>query len=506
MTCPRLLLALALATPACQSVPPPPDASATADALGDAGGSPGQAPASLENHRELEARMLGRKLGDIVVDRERLADGGERWHTKTSFTLALDDPGESAKHTETEETSEYGPDRKFIRGTERTREGDVEESTEIERVGDELVVHVKGPAHDRVQRFRVPDDYDSDLRVIDRLRREVQDGAKLPHGTTYSSFDDDAMRFETVRVTLLGRKRVGLGTIEIDAWEIEEIDGEGERTVAILDDGGMPIRLEMGVFTAALAGTDLGTSDAPQAKLSSYLEVDGHIDASADELAITVEVADDDPKARPIFRDNAYQHATRGTAGRYELVLHSVRGDKLPARTLPLAALPADVKPHLEPTPTSQSDEAHIVERAKSIVGTRTDARETAVAIVDWVHEHLGKKDGTRGAATAVETLDAGFGDCTEHAALTVALLRAAGLPARNAAGIVLVPGFFGSEAGYHAWVEVWLGDWVVMDPALGPTRAGPHYILLGHEEPGMSSGGAELARLIGRTKIRVRK
>lgn len=459
----------------------------------------------LENHRELEARMLGRKLGDIVVDREKLPDGGERWRTQVSMTLALDDPGESAKHTESLEIVEYDAGRNFVRGSEVTREGDVEESTEIHRDGDELVVRIKGPSHDKESRFAIPKDFDSDVRVFERLRREVDAGAALPHGTSYSSFDDDALRWETNRVTLLARKRIDVGGITFDAWELEEIDGDGERTIALMDDGGMPIRIEVGVFVAAISGSDLFGTAAADTKLSSYLEVDGSIDASADELEIAVEVAGDDPKSPSIFHDSAYQSVKRGKDGHYQLTLHSVRGTNLGARTLPLQGLPADVKSRLEPTPISQSDDEHIVAQAKQIVGARTDAREAAVAIVDWVHEHLGKRDGTRGAATAVEVLGAGFGDCTEHAALAVALLRAAGLPARNAAGIVLVPGFFGSEAGYHAWVEVWLGEWVVMDPALGPTRAGPHYILLGHEEPGMSSGGAELARLIGRTKIRVK-
>ncbi|MBC8070199.1 MAG: hypothetical protein IAG13_17835, partial [Deltaproteobacteria bacterium] len=347
--------------------------------------------AAFDNHRELEARMLGRKLGDIVVDRERLENGGERWHTTVSFTLALDDPGESAKHTETVEIAEYGPDRAFVRGSEITREGGVEESTEIERKGDELVVRVKGPAHDREQRFAIPAGFDSDVAVFERLRDQVDAGAALPHGTTYSSFDEDAMRFEENRVTLVARTKAMVGGREVDAWELEEIDGEGERTKAILDDSGMPIRIEVGVFTAALVGSEAAaTTDV---KLSSYLEVDGKIDARADELRIDVAVTGDDANDRPIFRDNAYQSVVRTKAG-YTLTLHAVRGTGLPAHSLPLADLPAEVAPHLEPTPMSQSGDLAIARHAAQIVGKRTDAREAAVAIVDWVHRNLGKKDG----------------------------------------------------------------------------------------------------------------
>jgi transglutaminase-like putative cysteine protease len=120
------------------------------------------------------------------------------------------------------------------------------------------------------------------------------------------------------------------------------------------------------------------------------------------------------------------------------------------------------------------------------------------------VFQKLDKRDGARGAASAVETLKAKAGDCTEHTALTVALARAAGIPARAAGGIVLIPGPK-SQAGYHAWPELWLGEWVVMDPALGELDTGPRYILLGYDEPGEARGEAKLVRLLGRAAIRMR-
>ncbi|MFX1475885.1 MAG: transglutaminase-like domain-containing protein, partial [Promethearchaeota archaeon] len=62
------------------------------------------------------------------------------------------------------------------------------------------------------------------------------------------------------------------------------------------------------------------------------------------------------------------------------------------------------------------------------------------------------------GAAYAIANK---IGDCTEYAALTAALCRANGIPARLQAGF----GYGGGVWERHAWTEVWLqGFWVPVD------------------------------------------
>jgi len=493
------VLAVALSL-GCDRAPLPPDEVAvpTSPAVDE----PAATPAAV-TQRQLHATVLGRPFGTIDVKREPLDGGGEKWTTQTRMTLALDDPGESAKTIDTIDVSEYAPGHVFVRGREESTEDGVVETVATEVRGDSLFVKVTGPAHDRSHTIAIPADYSGEMIMFDKLRAEVAAGATLPRKATYSSFDDDALAFESTTLTLVERTKVVVAGTPIDGWKVESRDNTNdERVIAVLDDTGMPLRLEVGVFIATAGEPDAGSGkDAP--KLSSYLTVEGRVPSNADTLTLKVTVTGDDPTDTAIFRDGPYQKVTRD-GGVYTLALAAVRGDALAKASLPLGEIPQDVRKFLEPTPTSQSDHADVAARAKAIVGSSTDARTAAVAITQWVHDNLGKKDGTRGAATAVETLEAGFGDCTEHAALTVAMLRAAGLPARNAGGIVLVPGFFSSDAGYHAWVEVWIGDWVALDPALGRMRVGAHYMLLGYSEPGMSSGSAGLSRLIGRTQLAV--
>ena len=58
--------------------------------------------------------------------------------------------------------------------------------------------------------------------------------------------------------------------------KVESRDGEDERTIAVLDADGMPLRIEVGIFIAQVGGPAAApTGDAP--KLSSYLDVQGRV-------------------------------------------------------------------------------------------------------------------------------------------------------------------------------------------------------------------------------------
>jgi len=114
----------------------------------------------------------------------------------------------------------------------------------------------------------------------------------------------------------------------------------------------------------------------------------------------------------------------------------------------------------LAPTPFLQSTHPRLVAQAQQILGAEHDAVRAARRLLDWTYTALDKVP-TVGLPTALEALESKKGDCNEHAVLFTALARAAGLPARVAAGVVYLDGAF----YYHAWSEVWLGQWVAADP-----------------------------------------
>jgi transglutaminase-like putative cysteine protease len=120
------------------------------------------------------------------------------------------------------------------------------------------------------------------------------------------------------------------------------------------------------------------------------------------------------------------------------------------------------------PTPlttvTGEISDAAIAE----ISGLSPDT--AAEAISARVHDHVTYMPGATGVRTnAQEAWDKGQGVCQDMAQLTVAVMRAAGLPARYVSGYLhpdpkAEPGQT-SVGQSHAWVEYWAGDWTPLDP-----------------------------------------
>jgi len=107
------------------------------------------------------------------------------------------------------------------------------------------------------------------------------------------------------------------------------------------------------------------------------------------------------------------------------------------------------------------------------------DKSERAEAIRRFVHTYLNRKSLDVGFATASETARSRAGDCSEHAVLLAAMLRADGIPARGVSGLVYVDEFAGEEGifGYHMWTQALLEidgvrTWVDLDAAIDGERA----------------------------------
>jgi hypothetical protein len=119
-------------------------------------------------------------------------------------------------------------------------------------------------------------------------------------------------------------------------------------------------------------------------------------------------------------------------------------------------------KEFLSPSPFIQSDDKNIAAAARSIIGTESDAQHAAKQLCAWVYNTV-EKVPTMSIPRAAEVLRLKRGDCNEHAVLFAALCRAAGIPAKTCAGIVYLDGSF----YYHAWVELYLQQWVAVDPTM---------------------------------------
>jgi hypothetical protein len=144
----------------------------------------------------------------------------------------------------------------------------------------------------------------------------------------------------------------------------------------------------------------------------------------------------------------------------HEGILTVTREDTTTITSYPLPHTDPAFATDLAATPFIQSAHPRLIAQTQRILGTERDAVQATRLLLDWTYTTLAK-ELSLGVPTALDVLERQTGDCNEHAVLFTALARAAGLPARIAAGVVYLNGAF----YYHAWSEVWLGQWVTVDP-----------------------------------------
>ncbi len=126
--------------------------------------------------------------------------------------------------------------------------------------------------------------------------------------------------------------------------------------------------------------------------------------------------------------------------------------------------------------------EPEVAEIGRSLRDEATPVR-AALRAAAWTNETLRYEPGATDVHTSsAEARAAGKGVCQDFAHVTLALLRAAGLPARYVSGYLhpTVEAEVGqSTVGEsHAWVEFWAGEWVAVDPTSLAEVSSRHVLL----------------------------
>ena len=135
----------------------------------------------------------------------------------------------------------------------------------------------------------------------------------------------------------------------------------------------------------------------------------------------------------------------------------------------------------LAPTPmTAPDDRLRDIGRRAAGAGDPVAAVRTSLAAVRGLLEY---RPGSTGVATCAARAAAdGAGVCQDFAHVGLAVLRAAGIPARYCSGYLVPhddPEADRPLAGEsHAWVEVWTGRWWGLDPT-NDLDVGPRHVLV---------------------------
>jgi len=127
-------------------------------------------------------------------------------------------------------------------------------------------------------------------------------------------------------------------------------------------------------------------------------------------------------------------------------------------------------------------EDPRVVAAASFLTGC-ADPCSAVVAATEWTRDHLAYEPGATDVSTTSDgALDLGCGVCQDFVHVTIALLRACGIPARYASGY-LHP-HEDAEIGdtvtgqSHAWLEAWLGEWYPVDPTSG-AEVGERHVLV---------------------------
>lgn len=186
-----------------------------------------------------------------------------------------------------------------------------------------------------------------------------------------------------------------------------------------------------------------------------------------------------------------------------ELVIGAVRPDTPLDNSM---APKAPSEEALQPNSLIQSDNAVIKRLSDEFASGESDPWAIARAAEKFVYEAVEEKGFTQALASAADVAQTREGDCTEHAVLLAALLRARDIPAQVATGLVYSAAHQGFA--YHMWTEAWISDrWIPLDATLGRGGIGATHLKISDSTLNATSAfdlSLQVAQVIGQLEIKV--
>lgn len=339
---------------------------------------------------------------------------------------------------------------------------------------DNIIIEAENNAKSRPQKIKL-----SGPPVIGSGLSYIFKGKALKDGETsdFFLFDPSTMTQKKITIRVAGKEKVALNDRTYEAWRLETRMW-GQDLLFWVDEGGNVLR-EQGMMGLTLvrsdaehAAQDLAGNDVYDFYRMSSVPVKKTLGDVTNLSFLKIKVGG--------LNDSGFEPADlNGERQKWSGELLEIRKEKLPRKppyALPFPDSSENMKPFLRPEWTIQSDNPMIRDLAKEIAGKNSNPVSVARKLMEWVYKNVEKKP-VISVPDALEVLQTRVGDCNEHAVLLVALLRAAGIPARQCVGLVYVQNRF----YYHAWTEAFLGSWISMDATLNQMPADVSHIKLLH-------------------------
>jgi len=172
------------------------------------------------------------------------------------------------------------------------------------------------------------------------------------------------------------------------------------------------------------------------------------------------------------LEDNRQKLLAKSNSGKdYEAVLE-VFQPPLPSNSIPLPVGDDKFALYLGDTQYIKPSDPSIQQKLADIQKDQKDAYWLVQKMLLWVYDNI-KGEYIVETLSGPEVLQKRKGKCSEYATLFASLSRAAGIPTR----IVFGEAVNGNRWIGHLWCEVWLGEWMAVDAAMGTFVAGPSHI-----------------------------
>ncbi len=308
----------------------------------------------------------------------------------------------------------------------------------------------------------------------------------------FSTFDPATLSQQVTTVVIEGREQIRAGGRTEPAIKLRQ-SFRGISVVSWVDGQGRTLKEE------SPAGLSLVRQSAEDAKAASSRAVSLDIVAQTS-IPIANAIADPQSRADLKLKLSGINLANFSLSGGRQrlsddgLEIRRENPQQLSAKSIPIRD--ARMTSYLQPTPFLQADHPSIRVLAAKILNGETNSYRAAVKIKDWVYKEIAKQP-TVSIPNALEVLQTKRGDCNEHTVLFNALARAAGIPAKTVVGIVYLRGAF----YYHAWSEIWLGEWISIDSVLNQFPADVTHVKF---LEGEIDRQLDILQLIGNLKIEI--
>jgi hypothetical protein len=310
----------------------------------------------------------------------------------------------------------------------------------------------------------------------------------------FSTFDPATLSQQITTVVIEGHEHVRIGEHMEPAMRIRQ-RFNGLSVVSWLDGAGRTLKEETPAGFSLVRESPLAAQSFPTARslpldliAQTSITPDKPIRSPEETNSVTLRLSGINLANFPLL------NAGRQQLNHDQLAIRREEIDQRHFVTLPVRQRALD--PFIQPTVFLQSDHPKITRLATEIIRGEKNASKAVARIKDWVYREIAKQP-TVSVPNALEVLQTKKGDCNEHTVLFNALARAAGIPAKTVIGVVYLRGAF----YYHAWAEVWLGQWISLDPVLNQFPADATHIKF---LEGEIDRQIDILQLIGNLKIQV--